>query len=589
MLPKATAWHRDADDQGNERRIRPKTIGQHELAVPLPTSFDPQAPTRFRVCNVNVTGRACTTALSARMLSDATPAKANASAASAAVAEADSPRVRAANPTTTLYRPEAKGPPTSITTRGRSIMQPATRSAATDAAADGLQIICRGGGSFGLERMDDALAKALQRDPTRPTYALYFITTKTAPDMQGNGLLPGTCGIVGQPWPGGGPAIRFYEEPTGEFFYGKRPVLQASGRSIESSFYLDRPDHFWLFQVKEGYGFYEASTHGPVRIATTTAASPRGRASEATPAKENGPITIEAVGVKTLKSPRRAAALEAANTNDVASRVVAAAPAVVQVQETSARGATSSPAISQPIRGVSRSSVASSLEMDCARHPPRVHQVRTVRPGEQFTIDGACLGAEIGTVEITGLPNGPVRPTFVSWTNLSIVALMPPMTSLNDATIAITVQRKSDRAASVAHQARFVVPRLVLNVPAQRWTPMRFSKKETRTANETGRWGDENPLTRARMPDDVAQFKAQINANCAFDSLGVTASVGGIREIRGWDQGPPHQADVSIPWSAYCKGERRNSLDVTATEYELTCEIDIALQATAVCPAGIAP
>jgi hypothetical protein len=36
------------------------------------------------------------------------------------------------------------------------------------------------------------------------------------------------------------------------------------------------------------------------------------------------------------------------------------------------------------------------------------------------------------------------------------------------------------------------------------------------------------------MPDYVTQFKAHINANCAFDSLGVTANVGGVREIRGW-------------------------------------------------------
>ena len=89
------------------------------------------------------------------------------------------------------------------------------------------------------------------------------------------------------------------------------------------------------------------------------------------------------------------------------------------------------------------------------------------------------------------------------------------------------------------------------------------------------------------MPDGTAQFKAQINPACAFDSMGATATVGGVREIQAWNMGMPHQADISIPWSPYCKGTRTR-IGVDA-EYDITCEIDIVIEATAYCPAGITP
>jgi len=581
-------WRREADGHGNDRRIRPKTVGQHEVEMRLPADFDPKTPPRYRVCQVNFTGRACTVARSARMLSEATPAKPNPSA-TAATAKADSPRVLSSRSTTSLYRPEQKEPRASISAEGRAHMQPAA-SPAADAAPQGLQIVCRGGDSIGLERWDETMAKSLQRDLTKSTFSLFFTTIRTAPDAQGAGLLPGTCGIVGVPWrEGSPPSIRFYERPDGEFFYGKEPVLSASSRSVASGFYLDSPANFWRFDVKEGHGYYEASSHGPVKAPSTMAASPRGRTSEAARAAQRSPIEVAARGMKTLETPRRAAAIEASSASDAASRVVAATPAVVAIQETTTRSATATRTSSTAIQGVGRSTVATSLEMDCARHPPRVHQVSAVRPGEQFTIAGSCLGTQIGTVEVTGLPNGIVRPTFVSWTNLNIVALMPAMTRVTDSAVAITVQRQADREVSAAQQARFIVPRRVMNVPGERWTPTHFSKKETRVAGEDdARWG-ESPLDRARMPDGVAQFEAQIDAACAFDSLGVTASVGGLQDIRDWEKGPPHRANISIPWSPSCKGVRRNYLDVTATEYELTCEIDIALQATAVCPDGFTP
>jgi hypothetical protein len=170
--------------------------------------------------------------------------------------------------------------------------------------------------------------------------------------------------------------------------------------------------------------------------------------------------------------------------------------------------------------------------------------------------------------------------------------MMPPVRGVQDQRLAMTVIRKADRKTSPAREVTFVAAKGVVPVPSDRWSPSaRFVKSQVRYDVEERDWlGHPTPeYGTGRMQPGIAQVRAQINPACALDAMGATPNSGGVRRIVGWENGPPHQADVSLEWYPGCTIRTESSRVTSEMWRTYICEIDFTVNATAYCPIGIDP
>lgn len=225
------------------------------------------------------------------------------------------------------------------------------------------------------------------------------------------------------------------------------------------------------------------------------------------------------------------------------------------------------------------------LKVDCTTNGPRISHISgQVSPGTPFTISGMCFGPEAGTVEIIGAG---LKADFQEWTDTAIVAVVrSPVTGVNDRSIAITVRRAADRKRSAAKAASFVATRERLEVPPNLWQPTAHFK--SRNVSEGG-YDLFEGYDAGGFPQrpTTSAFRVAVNPECALDGVAATVSEGRVDRIDGWEDGPPHEANVRITWTPRCV--IRRSQHATGHSRESTCEVEFALRATAYCPAGIKP
>jgi hypothetical protein len=264
---------------------------------------------------------------------------------------------------------------------------------------------------------------------------------------------------------------------------------------------LTDQSRFWTFTVFEtNYGHFRAVGYSPL-TAPGSAANDGG----AIPAnlfelEDGARIAVggEPTTAGQLKNALRAQMLEEsgapqpvqarrsddtaiAGTTNAATVTRHTAPATVSqsaIQHTETAtvrqaGSTLSPAT--PIAAVASGGRLSSpaLGVDCSGQAPRVLQVLDgPRAGEPFAIEGTCLGSSHGTIQLIGLPTGPLNVAFTSWTDNSIAALMPSVSGVQDQRLSLTVIRNPDRRTSPPREVRFEAARETVRVPAERWTPL---------------------------------------------------------------------------------------------------------------------
>jgi hypothetical protein len=208
--------------------------------------------------------------------------------------------------------------------------------------------------------------------------------------------------------------------------------------------------------------------------------------------------------------------------------------------------------------------------------------------GKPFTLRGNCFGDK-GSLELIGQfspRNGPFIVPVYTWTNTEIVAGMPSVDKVPDHTIAVSVLRV-DGKRSDAKQARFIAERALVPVDPGFWHPTsHFSLAGVSESLDTI-FGSQTFQGTGAPNRFVNRFNITINSACSLDSMDVPSTIGGVHAINGWDNGPPHSANIDIVWSPTCT---TNTTDFVVGTHQVTrCAVDFELRARASCPRGINP
>ena len=173
--------------------------------------------------------------------------------------------------------------------------------------------------------------------------------------------------------------------------------------------------------------------------------------------------------------------------------------------------------------------VGSKLKEDCETREPRLHVVRgRISSGQQFTVEGACLGAPTGVLEMIGqFPGGTLTPTIVSWDPWSIVASMPNLQGIADHVVALSVVRSTDRKRSDAKRFDYVAARAIVEIPAANFTP---------TANYVRKHHDwhRGSARQAKQPrPGPIVFQVNKHPACTLDRMEAVGRVGTVWSIDG--------------------------------------------------------
>jgi hypothetical protein len=223
----------------------------------------------------------------------------------------------------------------------------------------------------------------------------------------------------------------------------------------------------------------------------------------------------------------------------------------------------------------------------CIKNPPEISRVRgSVTPNGRFTIEGMCFGEQTGAVEAIGqFPGGNMRLVFERWTDGEIMAFVPPVSGASDHTIALTVVRL-DKSRSPAAQARFVATRQIVPVPPMFWSPSaNFFQLDVDQGG--GNIFSGFTVWGAGHESRSTPFTLLVNPACSLDSAAWSSSAGRVEAFNGWENGPPHQANVDVIWTPRCTTQTTNY--IVASSSQRICSIDFSLSAWASCPVGVAP
>jgi hypothetical protein len=255
------------------------------------------------------------------------------------------------------------------------------------------------------------------------------------------------------------------------------------------------------------------------------------------------------------------------------------------------RPATSVEGLSMPsaavqLGGIRKEALVSPKEY-CRTHAPEVSRVRgALTPNERFTIEGLCFGDTTGSVQVIGqFPGGNMKLVFERWTDDEIVAFVPKVVGAADHAVALTVVR-TDKTRTAAAQAKFVATRERVEVPGRYWSPSeRFD--HIGVVQGGGNIFAGFTVNSASAGSYTTPFTLSINPACALDNAAWSSSVGRVDAFNGWDDGPPHEAKVSVVWTPRCTTQTTNY--VFASSSQRICSMTFNLKAWAMCPLGVAP
>ncbi len=484
------------------------------------------------------------------------------------------------------------------------------------------EVICQGGSELRVESLGG----------TR--HALYFQQSRQLPDNYGTGLLPGRCSPVDR-------LFTTLEPPAIQF-------VDAAGEQSITAHWAD-PSRYWRFVVvKTNYGYFEARSYQRVLVVSERApgaetakkleaakepeaAKKAGEAppkdAELKPADKVVPNPAEKAGINPQPLPPKDGALKPVDNlfemddraiiivggkkttaGDAKREIVAELRRATGPPQTFSVAARKTPAqlpttntplvdapgpsalATQPIQGQASGRIAADLKMDCTRNLPRISNVQgRIAPGVQFTIIGTCFGNGWGYVEILGqFEGGKLKfSRYRVWKDDAIVVEMPYLEGIVDHTIAISVWRADDGKQSAAKQGRFVATRERVEVPGRYWEPgPHFTwtdvQEAERTLTHQERLGD-------RLNWAVNDFRLKVNPACALETMEIPTSVGYIQSVTGWENPPPHEANVRVLWSPQCTYRRTLYGLGVAEKRQRICRVAFELKAWASCPLGIAP
>ena len=315
-------------------------------------------------------------------------------------------------------------------------------------------------------------------------------------------------------------------------------------------------------------------------------------------AAKNGPP-------KTVKGGARKLDLAAINvTNSAVTRAGVAqskAPRVTRTAEAPVLLANQSLAQARPsaktsIAGMTIDKAGSYSSQKCLdKGPPVISEVRgSLKVGKQVEVWGRCFGDRPGRIEIIGqFPGGKLQAVFAAWDSGAVTIAIPGnISGATDHTVAVSVVTAEGKV-SPAMQAKFVALRERIDVPDRLWSPQ--AGFELAATVETL-----NTATSASRPNPAALGQAakslRINPQCALDTMDATVLSGGVRQVRGWELGPPNEASVTIDWVGSCIGTKTTTTehyiigyagdDIAVTS---ACRVAFQVRAWAYCPVGIAP
>lgn len=228
-------------------------------------------------------------------------------------------------------------------------------------------------------------------------------------------------------------------------------------------------------------------------------------------------------------------------------------------------------------------------ELACRdNEPPKITRITAaLSPGGSVSVNGSCFGSRTGTVEVIGqFPGGKLQPAFTSWTEKRIELQVPATISgATDHAVAITVVT-SEGTRSTAVQGHFMAARERMLVPDRYWTPG-AAIDPIDVQDGGGNIFSGYKVWGAGTGNYVNEFRVSVNSECALDTLELPTTRGHVQEVRGWENGPPHESRVQIVWSPVCTTTTTDYL--IASSSQRICSADIQLKAWALCPTGRAP
>lgn len=238
---------------------------------------------------------------------------------------------------------------------------------------------------------------------------------------------------------------------------------------------------------------------------------------------------------------------------------------------------------------VSQTTVPSYSESRCLdKGAPVISEVAgRLRPGGKVTVWGKCFGDRTGQVEVIGqFPGGKLTVAFTGWDQTAVDLEMPAtVRGATDHTVAVTVVA-ADGRRSPAMQAKFVAAREHVAVPDRLWSPSSgFELAATSDGPSTSNAAGSGHLART----------LRINPQCGLDTMDMDVLAGSVSDIRGWEQGPPNEAAVTIDWAGTCIDTTTNvhynyvvSQD-NERSVRSACHVAMKPVAWAYCPIGVAP
>ena len=210
-----------------------------------------------------------------------------------------------------------------------------------------------------------------------------------------------------------------------------------------------------------------------------------------------------------------------------------------------------------------------------------------LKPGGKVTVWGQCFGERSGHVEVIGqFPGGKLNVAFTAWDPNDVDIEVPAtVRGATDHTVAVTVVA-ADGRRSPAMQAKFVAARERIEVPDRLWTPgSAFEQAATSDSASSS-----NPAASGHLARGL-----RINAQCGLDTMEAVVLSGSVTAIRGWELGPPNEANVTIDWAGTCLDTTTNThynyvvSQDNETSVRSACRVALQPRAWAYCPAGVAP
>ena len=225
---------------------------------------------------------------------------------------------------------------------------------------------------------------------------------------------------------------------------------------------------------------------------------------------------------------------------------------------------------------------------------PKISEVSgNLKAGGKATVWGQCFGDRPGRVEIIGqFPGGKLTLAFTAWdANAVEIEIPATIRGAADHVVSVTVVTV-DGKASPAMQAQFVAARERIEVPERLWSPA--ADFDFSATAETSRLVDPNEVNEAYAGHTPKTVRVQ--PQCALDTMDAIVHSGAISQIRGWEEGPPNEASVTIDWLGTCTSTKTttnyNYVVVEGTRdisIKSACRVAFQARAWAYCPAGIAP